>query len=182
MQSRQDEMAFDAHDWLDSIQSDLKQGYIIRPLARDDYSKGHLDVLTVLTQAPDPGQAAWQSRFDEMHTAQPAAYYPLVVATEHKIMAVGTLIVERKFLRGLGLVGHIEDIAVSKEAQGQSLGKKIILALTAIGEKVGCYKVILDCNKDNIPFYEKCGYVHKEYEMVRYTPEEVLKAARSASS
>ena len=82
--------------------------------------------------------------------------------------------------------------------QGRKLGLQIINALVDIGRVQGCYKIILDCSKDNIPyvsprasvanppaFYEKCGQVisasavlkmaynpnrfqHKEYEMVKY--------------
>jgi hypothetical protein len=31
--------------------------------------------------------------------------------------------------------------------------------------------VILDCSQKNVPFYEKCGFIHKEYEMACYFPE-----------
>ena len=31
----------------------------------------------------------------------------------------------------------------------------------------GCYKVILDCSEDNVPFYNKCGLTKKEVQMVR---------------
>jgi hypothetical protein len=41
----------------------------------------------------------------------------------------------------LGLVGHIEDIAVAKDQQGKKLGLRIIQALDAVAEAVGCYKV-----------------------------------------
>jgi hypothetical protein len=41
----------------------------------------------------------------------------------------------------LGLVGHIEDIAVAKDQQGKKLGLRIIQALDFVAEKVGCYKV-----------------------------------------
>jgi glucosamine-phosphate N-acetyltransferase len=58
--------------------------------------------------------------------------------------------VERKFVRSAGLVGHIEDIAVSKTMQGRKLGLKIINTLEEIGRGQGCYKIILDCSKDNI--------------------------------
>ena len=57
---------------------------------------------------------------------------------------------ERKFTRGGGIIGHIEDIAVSKTMQGRKLGLKIINSLEAIGRGQGCYKIILDCSKDNI--------------------------------
>ena len=44
-------------------------------------------------------------------------------------------------IHDLGLVGHIEDIAVAKDQQGKKLGLRIIQALDYVAEKVGCYKV-----------------------------------------
>ena len=44
-------------------------------------------------------------------------------------------------IHGLGMVGHIEDIAVAKDQQGKKLGLSIIQALDYLAEKVGCYKV-----------------------------------------
>lgn len=97
-----------------------------------------------------------------------------------QIVGTGTLLIERKFIRSLsyplrlrcltldpcadqssslslsqrppdaGLVGHIEDIAVSPSVQGRKLGLRIITALVGIGEQLGCYKTILDCNQDNV--------------------------------
>lgn len=42
---------------------------------------------------------------------------------------------------GIGLVGHIEDIAVAKNQQGKKLGLRIIQALDFVAKEVGCYKV-----------------------------------------
>lgn len=93
-----------------------------------------------------------------------------------QLVAVGTVFVERKFTRGLGVVGHIEDIAVSKSMQGRKLGLYLIKSLEEIARTQGCYKVILDCSTANIrgshidmqrvpltisAFYEKCGCVPK---------------------
>ena len=60
------------------------------------------------------------------------------------------MMLERKFVRSAGLVGHIEDIAVSKFMQGRKLGLRIITTLEGIGRAMGCYKIILDCSKENI--------------------------------
>ena len=65
-------------------------------------------------------------------------------------MACGSIILERKFVRSAGVVGHIEDIAVSKSMQGRKLGIRIINSLEEIGRVMGCYKIILDCSKDNV--------------------------------
>ncbi len=74
----------------------------------------------------------------------------IVDKASDRIVSVGTLFVERKFLRGLGAVGHIEDIAVDKSQQGKKLGLRIINALTGISENSGCYKTILNCSESNI--------------------------------
>lgn len=71
-------------------------------------------------------------------------------------------------MHSLGLVGHIEDIAVAKDQQGKKLGLRIIQALDHIGEKVGCYKTILDCSEHNEGFYVKCGYRRAGLEMAHY--------------
>ncbi|TIB74720.1 hypothetical protein E3Q24_00393 [Wallemia mellicola] len=149
-----------------SVASTLPAGYSIRPLSPSDYDNGHISLLTVLTKAPDPGRQAYMQRFYFLKNI-PDTYFTIVITDNSgKVVGCGTVFLERKFLRGLGVVGHIEDIAVDKNQQGKSLGKKIILALTEIAQARGAYKVILDCSKENIPFYEKCGYEHKEYEMI----------------
>ena len=70
-------------------------------------------------------------------------------------------------IHSCALAGHIEDIAVSKSEQGKKLGIKIIHTLMAISEQVGCYKTTLVCADHNIKFYERCGFVKGQNEMVR---------------
>jgi len=151
------------------IKDQLPPELHIRPLASTDYERGHLSVLAVLTQTPDVGAEAWATQFRNMR-GEPGTYYILVVVSREtdQIVGSGGVFVERKFLRGLGRVGHIEDIAVAREMQGKKLGLRIIQALTQISEDVGCYKTILNCSETNIPFYEKCGYERREAEMAKY--------------
>ncbi|WVR09169.1 hypothetical protein IAU60_006231 [Kwoniella sp. DSM 27419] len=152
----------------------------LRPLAIDDHSRGHFDVLSVLTAAPSLSPQTYAQTFNEMKACA-NTYFVIVILDKasDRIVGSGSIIVERKFLRSAGLVGHIEDIAVSKSAQGRKLGLRIINALEEIGRARGCYKIILDCSEKNIPFYEKCGFKHKEYEMVRYMsdPKDVPKSS-----
>jgi glucosamine-phosphate N-acetyltransferase len=86
-------------------------------------------------------------------------------------VGTGALIVERKFIHELGLVGHIEDIAVAKDQQGKKLGLRIIQALDFVAEKVGCYKVCFMFSEIlwsgglvewkgvgcAVPFFPRCG-------------------------
>ena len=124
-----------------------------------------LDVLRVLTTVGDISETAWLERFDYMHDKAQDTYYVLVVCDDsERVVGTGAVIVERKLyvyshcensenciqrgancyvcsIHGLGLVGHIEDIAVAKDQQGKKLGLSIIQALDCLAEKVGCYKV-----------------------------------------
>jgi hypothetical protein len=43
---------------------------------------------------------------------------------------------------------------------------RVIEALMEAAKDMGCYKVILDCSNDNVPFYSKCGLEKKEIQMV----------------
>lgn len=70
-----------------------------------------------------------------------------------------------------GLVGHVEEIAISKELQGKGLGLRMIQTLDSIGKNVGCYKNILNCGPQNEPFYVKCGYDNSGTEMSHYFDE-----------
>ena len=129
----------------------------VRPLASTDYRRGHLSILSVLTVVTDPGEEAWVAQFNAMRAA-PRTYYGIVIVDKasDRIVAVGTVFIERKFLRGLGSVGHIEDIAVDKNQQGKKLGLRVIQALTTISENSGCYKTILNCSDSNI---RTCAHV-----------------------
>lgn len=91
--------------------------------------------------------------------------YVVIDKNTNSVAAIGTIFVEQKIIHDGGLVGHIEDIAVNSDYRGQKLGKLIIDYLSEQGEKLGCYKVILDCDVKNVGFYEKCNYNQAGIEM-----------------
>ncbi|EDR08498.1 uncharacterized protein LACBIDRAFT_235009 [Laccaria bicolor S238N-H82] len=163
------ELLFDPELIPADVKSQLGPDLHIRPLAKTDYTRSHLSVLSVLTVVTDPGVEAYSAAFDKQRLST-STYFTLVIIHKptDQIVAVGCVFIEQKFLRGLGKVGHIEDIAVDKKVQGRKLGLRVIQALTAISEGQGCYKTILNCSDDNIPFYVKCGYQKKENEMVSW--------------
>jgi len=151
------------------VKAELGPDLHMRPLSKTDISRSHLSVLSVLTSTPDLTEEQYTQAFATL-LACPNTYFTLVIVNRatDAIVGVGTVFLEQKFTRGLGKVGHIEDIAVGKSMQGRKLGLRIIQALTGISERVGCYKTILNCSDKNIPFYEKCGFEKRENEMARY--------------
>jgi len=88
-----------------------------------------------------------------------------VATLDEKILGVASLITIDKILRSGSRMGLIEDVAVSPESHGLGLGKLLIEDLLALAEEKGCYKVVLNCSDDNVPFYEKCGMYKAENQM-----------------
>jgi len=151
-----------------TVKEQLGSELHMRPLAKTDRSRGLFSVLSILTSAPDVSEVEYAQTFDTLRSYN--TYFTLVIVSRatDTIVGAGTVFLEQKFIRKLGKVGHIEDIVVDKSMQGRKLGLRIINALTAISEAMGCYKTILNCNDDNVAFYQKCGYEKKEVEMVKY--------------
>lgn len=126
-----------------AVIDDLPENYTIRPLRRSDYHHGYLDVLRVLTTVGDISEEQWNERYAWI-ASRSDEYYMLVICDgDDRIVGTGSLIAERKFIHSLGMVGHIEDIAVEKDQQGKKLGLRIIQALDSVAAQVGCYKVCL---------------------------------------
>jgi len=151
------------------VAATLPEGYTLRPLRRSDYGAGFLDCLRVLTTVGEITEEQFAERYEWLARAD-SGYFILVIedSSVGRVVGTGALIVERKFIHHLGLVGHIEDIAVDKDQQGKKLGLRIIQALDLIAEKVGCYKSILDCSEANEGFYIKCGFKRAGLEMAHY--------------
>mmetsp|Transcript_23468 Transcript_23468/g.65900 ORF Transcript_23468/g.65900 Transcript_23468/m.65900 type:complete len:157 (-) Transcript_23468:243-713(-) len=147
-----------------------KDGVLYRALDRGDYERGHTNVLRDLTVVGEYSGEEWRDRFDEMKRT--GTYHIVVAEDRHTgdVIGTGTLVVELKFIRGRGKCGHIEDIVVASRHQGRHIGKELIRALVETGQRLGCYKLVLDCSDENIPFYERCGFSRKEVQMVLYYP------------
>ncbi|ORZ30125.1 acyl-CoA N-acyltransferase [Catenaria anguillulae PL171] len=156
----------------EEVAAQLPTGYVLRALDKEDFDKGYMQLLAQLTVVGDVSREQFDERLTYL-AKHNDTYYPLVIEDRNtgKVVGAGTLFVERKFIRGCGMVGHIEDIVVDENQRGKKLGLRIIHALTHVGKVAGCYKIILNCNKDNIPFYEKTGFALKEVEMAKYLNE-----------
>ena len=122
----------------------------------------------MLTTVGEPSEAAFDERYDFMASRNDTYYILVICDSNSRVVGTGAVIVERKFIHNMGLVGHIEDIAVDKNQQGKKLGLRIIQALDYLAAKVGCYKCILDCSEANEGFYVKCGFKRAGLEMAHY--------------
>jgi len=129
---------------------------IIRELRKDDLWKGFLTSLDSLRQASNIEKSKAEKIFEKINSNPD--HIIAVAEMDGKIVGSTTLLIESKFIHDGGLVGHIEDVVVNKEFQGQKIGEKIMNFLIEISKKRGCYKTILDCTDEVKPFYEKLGF------------------------
>lgn len=143
-----------------------QEEYIIRKLEKEDFFRGHLQLLKQLTSI-DPDQINinnyinFISNLDDRHQI-------FVICENNKIVATGTLLIEDKLIRNISKMAHIEDIVVDNNYRGKGLGKKIINFLVGCAETHGCYKVNLNCNDKNIKFYENCNFNRNGSQMSIY--------------
>ena len=79
-----------------------------------------------------------------------------------------TIFIETKIIHNFGKVAHVEDVIVDNTCRGKGLGKMLVQKCIDYAQKHDCYKIILNCSDENIPFYEKCGFSKKENEMTLY--------------
>jgi glucosamine-phosphate N-acetyltransferase len=112
--------------------------------------------LDSLRQASDIETKKAEEIFEKINSTPD--YTIAIAEVDGKVVGATTLLIEQKFIHNGGLVGHIEDVVVDKNHQGQKIGQKIMKFLLDIANDRGCYKTILDCTDDVKPFYEKLGF------------------------
>lgn len=84
-------------------------------------------------------------------------HYLCVVEQNNSLIGTGTLLIQKNLSHAGKPYAHIENIVVDSSQRGKGIGKQIVLHLIEKAKESKCYKVILDCKKENIPFYNKCG-------------------------
>lgn len=85
-------------------------------------------------------------------------YHLAVYERDGALLGTATLLVQLNLSHGGRPYGHIENVVTDKDHRGEGIGRELIDYLLNEAKKRNCYKVILDCSKENTPFYEKCGF------------------------
>ncbi|EFP11296.1 hypothetical protein GCK72_017535 [Caenorhabditis remanei] len=150
---------FDASLLAPHVPQDIPENLKVRPLAKDDFSKGYLELLGQLTAVGDLDQEAFEKRFEAMRVSVPN--YHIVVIEDinsQKVVGSASLVVEMKFIHGAGSRGRVEDVVVSSEMRRQKLGAVLLKTLVSLGKSLGVYKMSLECVPDLLPFYSQFGF------------------------
>ncbi|KAE9968059.1 hypothetical protein EG327_011200 [Venturia inaequalis] len=154
-------------DWIsEKVEADLPSGYTLRPMCRGDYGRGYMDVLRVVGRTGWVGEDVWEERCEWLRTMSSTYFILVVVNSEDRIVASGTLMMERKFVHNLGTVGHVEDIAVARDQKGKKMGLRVLEALVHVAQTAGCYKTMVNCAEANEAFHAQCGFVREGSQMM----------------
>ena len=136
---------------------------IIRKIIETDLENGFLESLDNLRQTSNLEQSSVRNILKKILENENHIIH--VAELNGKIVGSTTLLIEQKFIHEGGFVGHIEDVVVNKEFEGQGIGMKLVLSLLDVAKERKCYKTILNCEDKLIPFYEKIGFKQKSTEM-----------------
>ena len=137
--------------------------FIIRKIIESDLENGFLESLDNLRLATNLEHNSAKSILEGILENENHIVH--VAELDGKIVGSTTLLIEQKFIHEGGFVGHIEDVVVKKEFEGQEIGMKLVLSLLDVANEKKCYKTILNCEDELIPFYEKIGFKQKSNEM-----------------
>ena len=102
--------------------------FVYRRVHPDDFYKGFPDVLEGLTPVGTNTKQLLVNRYNELFPRLADIYKIFVIedVQKNRIIGAGSVVIERKFIRSLGLVGHIEDVVVEKSYRGKNLGGRLI--------------------------------------------------------
>jgi len=70
-------------------------------------------------------------------------------------------------IRG-GIRAYIEDVVVEKKFRKKGIGKSLVNILLKYAQKKKCYKVVLECSKENINFYRSLGFKLGKFTMKKF--------------
>ena len=144
----------------------IKKNYykMLRKLEKEDYYKEFMELINYFTRYK---QHITYDNFEQVFEINEGNII-LVIEKNNRIIGTGKLMIEKKFHNNLSNMGHIEDIIVLEEYRKKGYGKLIIEELIRFGKENNCYKLVLNCNAENIEYYKKINFIEKGYEMCLY--------------
>ena len=135
----------------------------IRDIVESDIDNGFLESLDSLRNASDLNKDTARDILKKIIGNPDHIIH--VAEVDGKVVGSTTLLIEQKFIHKGGKVGHIEDVVVSKEFEGKGIGIKLVTSLLEVAKAKNCYKTILDCKDELIPFYERIGFKQESNQM-----------------
>lgn len=102
---------------------------IVRQLEKNDINNGYLDIFDSDRKPVSTKEA--EEIFSKIRTSK---FHKIFVGLkDSEIIGTITLIVEPKFIRNGGIVGHIEDVEIKKKYRKHGYGKELLHKVLEVG-------------------------------------------------
>jgi len=131
---------------------------VIREINESDLRNGFLEVLDNLVRPNITEEHAInilkKIKLNNLHKI-----FVAINTSNNQVIGCITLLIEFKFINKGMKVGYIEDVAVRRGYERKGIGRKLVNQVKKFGtSRAKCKKIILYCNKKNIPFYNELGF------------------------
>ncbi|MBN1444612.1 MAG: GNAT family N-acetyltransferase [Candidatus Omnitrophica bacterium] len=113
----------------------------------------------------ETGQAILKSIIDNPD------YCLCVAKINGELAGTALLLIQLNLSHGGKPYGHVENVVTDVSRRGKGIGLTMVNFLMSKARERGCYKVILDCEAKNIPFYERCGFSLTGESEMRFKPD-----------
>lgn len=135
--------------------------FSIRQLNEEDLdSSSFLETLSNLSDVKNLDASQAKNVFKR--ASQDGVYFLVATDDNNEVVSTVKLIIEPKFYHGGKPAGHIEDVVTRQGFEGQGLSQALLQEAIKVAKEQGCYKIILDCKKELIPFYQKSGFTEHD--------------------
>lgn len=137
----------------------------IRPIKDDDFYNGYMEVINTFTRHPN--NITFEQFTEHLAKAINQNAVILVAHTnEGRIIGTVKILIEYKLHNNLTKMAHIEDVAVHKDYRKQHIGTHLVGE--ALKYTDDCYKVVLSCKPELVPFYERHRFNHSGSTLTLY--------------
>lgn len=122
----------------------------IRKLTINDYNKYY----PLISQFRETEFS--EEKYKEIYESMVSDIY--VMEEDNKFIGTVSVIFEQKFIFNGCCVAHIEDVCTDKSYRHKGVGSKLLQHVIQEAKNKGCYKIILDCANEVLPFYKVNGF------------------------
>lgn len=128
----------------------------------EQHYDSYLATLATLSPVGKHTPESLTACLERMHEQGIQVFVALDDDTQKIIWTVSVLI-EHKMNRWWSRAGHLEDLAVHPDAQGQWVGSALMRQAISFAQEQWCYKLILDADKDpaHVTYYEKFWFTNE---------------------
>lgn len=130
--------------------------YIIRKLSVYDYEK----YTTLLFQFRPCNNTISKEAYENIFLNKIPNTTIWVMEDINTTELIGTISIlyEYKFIYGGCVIGHIEDVCIHSKYRKHGLGTVLIQKVIEEAKIHKCYKIVLNCMKEVLPFYISNGF------------------------